>query len=66
MIALHLSLIALIMIGSGVVAVLIGAVMAMSFDASSWMPAVGVPLAYLGAAAVVIGLGVQVGAWIYA
>jgi hypothetical protein len=60
---LHLSVLALCMIGGGIIAFVIGGRMVMMFDVSNWMPSAGGLLAGLGAIAVVMGLAIQIVVW---
>jgi hypothetical protein len=60
---IHFSGTCLILIGSGIVAFIVGGTMTMTFDISNWMPSVGGVLAVLGICAAVIGIGMQIGAW---
>lgn len=60
---IHFSGIALIMLGSGVVAFVVGGFMTMTFDISDWMPTAGGFLAICGAISAALAIGIQVGAW---
>jgi hypothetical protein len=60
---LHLSVLALCMIGGGLITFVVGGFMTMTFDISSWMPPVGGLLAVLGAIAAVMGLAIQIVVW---
>lgn len=60
---LHLSVLALCMVGGGIIAFIVGGFMTMTFDISDWMPSVGGLLAFLGAVSAVMGLAVQIVVW---
>ena len=65
MFALHLSILALIIAGSGIVAVFVGGRLALSFNVSDLLPPIGVLLFGCGCLAVPVALGIQIGAWVH-
>ncbi len=65
MISLNLSVIALCLLGGGILGFLLGGILVMTFDIGSWMPTAGQVLIVLSGAAILTGLIFQCGAWIY-
>lgn len=62
---IHLSALALILLGSGVLAAFIGVLMVGTFDVSEWLPPLGMLLAICGVICVPVALVIQIGAWVH-
>lgn len=60
---IHFAGIALVMLGSGIAAFIIGAFLTMTFDISDRLPVLGGILAACGAVCAMLAVGIQVGAW---
>jgi hypothetical protein len=62
-VTIHFAGIALIMLGGGIAALIVGGVLTMTFDISDWLPVLGGALAFCGAVSAMLAVGIQVGAW---